>query len=546
LRVADARWRRGDRQLPLLTILNLRVDLKNLKNAALQRNRRAQSRLLHSGKTHGARIWAIVPAAGWGRGRDRRGEMHDVVSDQVRPPAAAPSFFVAEPQPLELEDFFDNAAVALHIVGPDARILRANKAELELLGYSADEYVGRPISEFHVDRAAIAGILECLSRGERLTRRPALLRAKDGSVRHVEISSSANFRDGEIVNTRCITVDVTELKCAQSRLSEKQHEFRQILEALPAAVYTTDAAGKITYYNRAAVELAGREPEIGKDEWCVTWRLHTLDGMPLPHEQCPMAIAIKENRPVRGVEALAERPDGTLVPFLPFPTPLRDESGQLIGAVNMLVDISGRKSAEAQMKVLLAELNHRVKNNLQMLFSLLQNSRRRAESDDARAVLKDAAQRVAAMAAAQQLLYDARHPHRYQAEDFLKAVLEAARPSFEKTVYITIESADGELTNETAMPLALILNELLTNAVKHGVNGRGTGSIRVGLTCSGETCSLQVEDDGPGFSLDEAGSRSSGLALVAGLARQLNGTFEVMPGPGARCLVRFDNDASPH
>jgi PAS domain S-box-containing protein len=471
--------------------------------------------------------------------------MQDMTGNPVRP-VAEPKFFQPTPPSLDLEDFFENATIPMHLAGPDGRILHANKAELDLLGYTAAEYIGRPIKEFHADQAVIADMLARHSRGEKLVKYPARLRAKDGSIRQVEISSSVNFRDGEFINTRCITVDVTQLKRMQDRLAQKQAEFQQVLEALPAAVYTTDADGKITYYNRAAEELAGRVPQLGKDKWCVTWRLYTVEGEPLPHEQCPMAIAIKENRPVRGVEAMAERPNGKLVPFLPFPTPLRDETGALIGAVNMLVDISDRKTAESQMKVLLAELNHRVKNNLQMLFSLLQNTRRRTESEEARSVLKDAAQRVAAMAAAQQLLYDARNPQCYQAEDFLNAVLEAARQSFEKAVNITVDPTSGELTNDTAMPLALILNELLTNAVKHGVNGRGTGSIRVGLTCGVESCELRVEDDGPGFSLDEASSRSSGLNLITGLARQLNGTFEVLPGPGGRCVVRFDNGANLH
>ena len=123
---------------------------------------------------------------------------------------------------------------------------------------------------------------------------------------------------------------------------------RMALDALPAAVYTTDAAGRITYFNEAAVEMAGRRPEAG-DEWCVTWRLYTPDGTPLPHDQCPMAVALRENRPVRGAEAVAERPDGSRVPFVPFPTPLRDESGALVGAVNMLVDVSKIKAAERQL-----------------------------------------------------------------------------------------------------------------------------------------------------------------------------------------------------
>jgi PAS domain S-box-containing protein len=127
---------------------------------------------------------------------------------------------------------------------------------------------------------------------------------------------------------------------------EQESYFRAILDGLPAAVYTTDAAGRITYYNQAAAELAGRQPEIGKDEWCVTWRLYNRDGTPLPHEQCPMAIALKEDRTVRGEEAILERPDGTRIPFLPYPTPLHDSSGALIGAVNMLVEIGERKAAD--------------------------------------------------------------------------------------------------------------------------------------------------------------------------------------------------------
>lgn len=130
---------------------------------------------------------------------------------------------------------------------------------------------------------------------------------------------------------------------------EDARRLRELLEALPAAIYTTDAAGRLTYYNRAAIELAGRTPELGQ-QWCVTWRLYEPDGTPLPHEACPMAVALKENRPVRGREAVAERPDGTRVPFMPYPTPLRDRTGALIGGVNMLVDLSEIKRAEAALR----------------------------------------------------------------------------------------------------------------------------------------------------------------------------------------------------
>jgi PAS domain S-box-containing protein len=372
----------------------------------------------------------------------------------------------------DLEDFFENSAIGLHIVSGAGIILRANKAELELLGYTAEEYVGRHIAEFHADAPVIGDILQRLSGGDKLDRYPARLRAKDGSIKHVLITSNSRFEDGKFVNTRCFTTDVTSLYESESarresegrlaatyqaatigiaeadadgrllrvndafcamlgrsrdellamtfldytheddreqearsyarqvrgeidsytvrkravkadgttvyldvysssvrdstgqfrygvrvlldvtegkrmddRLREREQHMRDLLEALPAAVYTTDAEGRITFFNKAAVEMAGRRPQIG-DKWCVTWRLYNPDGTYLPHHRCPMAVALKEDRPVRGEEAVAERPDGTRVPFIPYPTPLHDAEGKLVGAINMLVDISDRKKAE--------------------------------------------------------------------------------------------------------------------------------------------------------------------------------------------------------
>ncbi|MGE0120915.1 MAG: PAS domain S-box protein [Dongiaceae bacterium] len=122
--------------------------------------------------------------------------------------------------------------------------------------------------------------------------------------------------------------------------------FRDLLEALPAAVYTTDAAGRITFYNDAAADLWGCRPQLGKSEWCGSWRLYWPDGTPMPHDQCPMAMALREGRSIRGMDAIAERPDGSRVHFLPYPTPLYDKSGVVVGAVNMLVDISERWQAD--------------------------------------------------------------------------------------------------------------------------------------------------------------------------------------------------------
>ena len=123
--------------------------------------------------------------------------------------------------------------------------------------------------------------------------------------------------------------------------------LHSVVAALTAPIYVTDADGWIIFYNQACIDFAGRTPTLGEDRWCVTWKLYGEDGSFLPHEDCPMAVAIKEKRAVRGAVAAAERPDGTRVMFTPYPTPLIGEDGDVVGAVNILIDVTDRRQAGA-------------------------------------------------------------------------------------------------------------------------------------------------------------------------------------------------------
>jgi len=117
-------------------------------------------------------------------------------------------------------------------------------------------------------------------------------------------------------------------------------DWRPVLDELPAPIYTTDGEGGVTYWNKACVELAGRQPQLGQDRWCVTWKIYTTTGDFMPHDQCPMAETIRSHEPVRGKIAIALRPDGSRIAFRPYPTPLFDADGQFSGAINMLIDVS--------------------------------------------------------------------------------------------------------------------------------------------------------------------------------------------------------------
>jgi two-component sensor histidine kinase len=227
------------------------------------------------------------------------------------------------------------------------------------------------------------------------------------------------------------------------------------------------------------------------------------------------------------------------VPFIPYPTPLRDSRGKVVGAINMLVDISQRKEAETQQRVLLNELNHRVKNNMQMLQALLSSASRRAKSAEARQSLEDASARVSAIASAQRVLYGQTGAQQFDTAELLKAVCETARQTFPESVEIACDADHADLPNDVAMPLALILNELLTNAVKHGGSGREAQCVRASLASAGTTVTLSVEDDGTGFDFEQVRRAASGLQLVEGLARQLGGKLSASSTPRTRVSVEF-------
>ncbi len=205
----------------------------------------------------------------------------------------------------------------------------------------------------------------------------------------------------------------------------------------------------------------------------------------------------------------------------------------------MLVDVSERKQAETQQRILLKELNHRVKNNMQMLQILLEAGVHRARSSEAREVLEEASGRIIAMAAAQRVLYTTPDATRFNARDFLNTVCETAKQTFPQGLDIDYEADAIRLPNDAAVPLALIANELLTNAVKYGINGSAESAIWVRLRREDDSFLFYVEDDGPGFDLQSVQRRSSGLALVRGLARQLRGKFDVTRTPATRCSLRF-------
>lgn len=227
----------------------------------------------------------------------------------------------------ELSDFFENASVGLHWVGPDGIILRANQAELDLLGYRKDEYVGRHIAEFHVDQPVIDSILACLSRGEALQKVPARLRCKDGSMRDVLISSSVYFEDGKFVHTRCFTLDVTDRRKSEIALLQSERKLRAIYDGTHEYIGLLSVDGTLLDANRALLEFAGsrREDVVGQPFSDMVWFQYTAGA--------PELVRQAIGRAARGefvrFEAPIVDPSGATRQFDISFYPIQNEDGEV-------------------------------------------------------------------------------------------------------------------------------------------------------------------------------------------------------------------------
>jgi PAS domain S-box-containing protein len=364
----------------------------------------------------------------------------------------------------------------------------------------------------------------------------------DGTRRHMEthavpmtLPNTVDGAQGGFAQL-AVTRDITDRKRLEAANREAERRQRDLLDALPTAVYTTDASGKVTYFNQACVELAGRQPTIGADEWCVTWRLYWPDGTPMPHETCPMAIALRENRAIHGAEAMAERPDGTRVPFLAYPAPLHNAAGELIGAVNMLVDITERKVAEDHRQLLLNELNHRVKNTLATVQSIAAQSFRLDEVSEGYRWFEG---RLIALSRA----HDVLSRESWKAAE-LNDVIDQVTAPFQVHGHQRFVTAGPplRLRPKTVLALAMAFHELCTNAAKYGAltSERGYVSIQWELAPSTAGQGLRLhwqEIGGPAVSPPVRKGFGSRL-LERGLAGELNAEVRLAyPVEGVECHI---------
>ncbi len=241
----------------------------------------------------------------------------------------------------DLGDFFETASIGLHWVGPDGTILRVNQAELDLLGYTRDDFMGRNIREFHEDRDVIEDILRRLTRGEVLHDYPARLRCKDGSIKHVVIGSSAYFEDGQFRHTRCFTRDVSGERQAQMASAR----LAAIVTSSTDAIIGKTLEGVVTSWNAAAERIFGyTETEmVGQPIYrLIPEEYHDAEGVLLAQIGRGEAVDVSE------VERVTK--DGRRIHISVSVSPIRDAQGRVIGASSIKRDVTERKQTAETLR----------------------------------------------------------------------------------------------------------------------------------------------------------------------------------------------------
>ncbi len=370
----------------------------------------------------------------------------------------------------------------------------------------------------------------------------------DAQYRWVEVIGRVELRpDGSVGRFSGVLLDIAPRRAAEAERDRVTTLLRIFAEAVPGVVYAKDRNGRMLVANKGTTALIGKPPS----EYINRTDAEFLDDKDQAARVMATDRRIMETGIAEQVEEAVSLPDGQPAIWLSTKAPLRDERGAIVGLVGASVDITARVAAEAALAealaardVLLHEVNHRVKNSLQIVTSLLMLQAGQAREPALRQSLLEARSRVAVIAGMHQRLYTTSQHDRVDFGDYVRELAAEAFSSMEHSDRIRFET-DIEpeifIILDRAVSLALVVNELVTNAMKYAFPGQRSGRVRLALTRCGGHVGLIVADDGIGLpaGFDPAQSASLGMKIVSSLVRQVRGTLSV-GSDGAGAVFRID------
>ncbi|MBC7170872.1 MAG: PAS domain S-box protein, partial [Polyangiaceae bacterium] len=432
---------------------------------------------------------------------------------------------------------FDSATQFVGILQPDGKVVEINRTALDFVGRPASAVLGAAFSEtdWWTERpeaqSELKRAIDRAARGE-LVRYLTTNRGREGQLATVDFSLKPLFdAGGKVVQLLAEWRDITESEKARIALEESEERFRAAMEYAAIGIALVSLDGRFLKVNRALCEIVGySEADLLARSFQDLTHPHDLDA-DLAQAKELLAGRISHYH----MEKRYIHRRGHVVWVLLSGSIVRSASGEPRVFVAEIQDITARKAHEDQLRasvtekeVLLREIHHRVKNNLQVISSILRLQAAQAESPELRDKFEDAQARIHAMALIHDRLYQSQN---LASIDFgahlrdLSSMLVRFFGRAEQAVRLELALEPVRLELDTAIPLGLVANELITNALKHAFQGRGEGTVSVALASGESELTLTVADNGvgfpAGFSLESG--KSLGMRLVTSLAHQLRG-----------------------
>ncbi len=426
------------------------------------------------------------------------------------------------------------------------QIQEVNDKALSSYDYTLDEMLGLTLS----DLVASGGEKPAQRRTEETGSSngaifEAVHRRKDGSLFPVEVSARKISIDGRDF-FQSIVRDITDRKRAEQALQKSEEHFRTLIENASVGACMVDLQGRFVAVNQALCDYLGyTEEEL---------RRFAFNDVTYPEDREAGTEGVR--RVVSGeierytLEKRYVRKDGGIVWGIVSFSLIRDREGKPEYFVTNVQDITQRKAAEEQIvsslrekEILLKEIHHRVKNNMQVISSLLNLGNLRIADPGAKAILHDSMNRIRSMALVHEALYRSANMADIDFSEYLRTVTSwLLRSAGRDGIRCTVEGEDIHLSVDMAIPCGLIVNELVSNALKHAFPDRSEGSIAVALeTPAKGRIAIRVQDDGVGMppGADPRTMSSMGMTLVASLVDQISGTLTMECRKGTAIVVSF-------
>ena len=428
----------------------------------------------------------------------------------------------------------------------EGNVTYANKRALECFGYTDEDFF-RGLNIMNMvapeNRHMVMERIRERTEGKTGGYLEYLALRKDGTTFPALGYSASIMRNGHPIGLRGFILDITERKRVEKAVLRAKEDWERTFYAVPDLIAILDMEYRIVRVNRA---MASRLGVTARE--CVGLACYSaVHGMTEPPEFCPHRQLIEDGLE-HTVEVHEDRLGGD---FIVSVSPLRDPEGKLIGSVHVARDITDRKQAEEKIKAslreketLLKEIHHRVKNNLQVISSLLSLQSRYIEDKRFLEIFRESENRVRTMALVHKMLYQSEDLSAVGFDGFISNLVGFLLQSYRtdsSAIKVNLDVHDIQLDIAAAIPFGLILNELISNALKHAFPGEAKGEISLSMRVEGDRVVTRFQDSGIGFpeTLDFRTTQSLGLQLVNILVGQLMGTIEPVVDGGTTFNITF-------